>query len=64
MPLGIKGKFYANIPILYPIGTFYAVNLAHIPLCAANVMCAHKGKILRQLNFQDIISRVLPPPLM
>ena len=27
-------------------------------------MCAYKGKILHQLNFRDIITRVLPPPLM
>ena len=27
-------------------------------------MCAHKGKILRQFNFRDITTRVLPLPLM
>ena len=28
VPLGIKGRFYASVPILYLTGTFYAENFS------------------------------------
>ena len=63
MSLGIKGRFYANLSVLYSMATFYAKNLgAYSHVCDLSIL-KHNGKILRQLNLLGIISRVLPLPL-
>ena len=52
MPLGIMGRFYASIPVLYLTGRFYVDNLnfgAYSKLVFNNGMCAHKGKIYANL---------------
>ena len=51
MPLGIKGKFYANVPVLYLTRIFYVKNFgAPSLMCNVKGKCTHKGKNLCQYN--------------
>ena len=79
LPLYLKGRFYAINAFRHkgkilchhsrsvPKRNIYAKNFSTqgLNLSAHSLVCNQcKGKILCQLNFWDIITRVLPPPLM
>ena len=60
MPLGIEGKFYASVPVLYLTGIFYVKNFGAYSLVCNKGKYTHKGKILRQFNFVLVGSYPLP----
>ena len=63
MPLGIKGRFYANVPVLYLTGTFYAKNFSAYSL-VCNQMCAHiKGRFYANLISEALLVGSYPLPL-
>ena len=57
----IKGRFYANLSVLYLMALFYARNVGVYSHVCDILYYAHNGKILCQ---QCLISRVLLPPLL
>ena len=55
MPLGIKGRFYASVPVLYLTGILYVKNFgAYSLMCNKHI----KGRFYANLILR-LISRVL-----
>ena len=52
LPLGLKGRFYASLHILYLTGRFYARKVGVYAPCVYKQGSPHNGEILRQLNQQ------------